>query len=64
MLHSLKLRLSDIQRVFGPSAFAISIILNILTILRLQDKSVDNRQYSMSGSSLLTATGVHLTQSI
>jgi hypothetical protein len=64
MLHNLKLRLLDILRVFGPSAFAISIILNILTILRLQHKPVDDRQYSMSGLFLLTVTGVHLTQQI
>ncbi|KAG1839993.1 hypothetical protein DFJ58DRAFT_811353 [Suillus subalutaceus] len=36
MFCSLKLRLSDILRVFGPSAFVISIVLNIFTILRLQ----------------------------
>jgi hypothetical protein len=61
MLHNLKLRLSDILRVFGPSAFAISIIFNILTILRLRHNSVDDGQYSMSGLSLQTVTGVCLT---
>ncbi|KAG2035912.1 hypothetical protein BDR03DRAFT_983376 [Suillus americanus] len=49
MLHKLKLRLSGILRVFGPSAFVISIILNIFTILRLQHKSVDDRQYTYIG---------------
>jgi hypothetical protein len=49
MLHNLKLRLSDILRVFGPSAFAISIIFNILTILRLRHNSVDDGQYTYIG---------------
>lgn len=50
MLHNLKLRLSGILHVFGPGAFAISIILNILTILRLQHQSVDDKQYSYIGN--------------
>ncbi|KAG2362352.1 hypothetical protein BDR07DRAFT_1609564 [Suillus spraguei] len=49
MLYSLKLRLSDILLISGPTAFAISIILNILTILRLQHKPVDDRQYTYIG---------------
>ncbi|KAG1887536.1 uncharacterized protein F5891DRAFT_1219485 [Suillus fuscotomentosus] len=50
MLHNLKFRLSGILHVFGPSAFAISIILNIFTILRLQHQSVDDKQYSYIGN--------------
>ncbi|KAG1882216.1 hypothetical protein F4604DRAFT_1577633 [Suillus subluteus] len=49
MFRSLKLRLPDILRVFRPSAFVISIVLNIFTILRLQHKSVDDRQYTYIG---------------
>ncbi|KAG2157925.1 uncharacterized protein EDB93DRAFT_734307 [Suillus bovinus] len=49
MFRNLRLRLSDILHLSGPSAFAISIILNIFTILRLQHKSVDDRQYSYIG---------------
>ncbi|KAG1866876.1 hypothetical protein F4604DRAFT_2022646 [Suillus subluteus] len=49
MLHSLRFRLSDMLRVFGPSAFVISIVLNIFTIPRLQHKSVDDRQYTYIG---------------
>ncbi|KAG1811881.1 uncharacterized protein BJ212DRAFT_1373857 [Suillus subaureus] len=49
MLHSFKLRLSDVLRVFGTSAFVISIILNIFAMLRLQHKSVDDRQYTYIG---------------
>jgi hypothetical protein len=47
MLNSLSRRFSEILRVFGPSALAISILLNTLTMLRLQPKSVDDSQYSM-----------------
>ncbi|KAG1735298.1 uncharacterized protein EDB91DRAFT_1144782 [Suillus paluster] len=46
MLHSLKRRSSEILRIFGPSAFVISILLNILTILRVQNRSVDDRKYT------------------
>ncbi|KAG1862513.1 hypothetical protein DFJ58DRAFT_775467, partial [Suillus subalutaceus] len=42
MLHSVKLRL----RYNAPSAFVIGIILNTFTILRLQHKDVDDRQYT------------------
>ncbi|KAG1728838.1 uncharacterized protein EDB91DRAFT_1228182 [Suillus paluster] len=39
-------RSSEILRVFGPSALAISILLNILTILHLQHTAVDVRKYT------------------
>jgi len=58
-MHSrLKRRPSQILRVFVPFALAISVLFNILTILRLKLTSADNRQYSMSLSSLLSSSMV------
>ncbi|OJA16844.1 hypothetical protein AZE42_03620 [Rhizopogon vesiculosus] len=49
MLNSLRHRSSKILRLFGPSALAISILLNILTVFRLQHTSIDDRQYTYIG---------------
>ncbi|KAG0700226.1 hypothetical protein DFH29DRAFT_807883 [Suillus ampliporus] len=49
MLNNLTRRSSEILRIFGPSALAISILLNTLTMLRLQPTSVDDRQYTYIG---------------
>ncbi|OAX31900.1 hypothetical protein K503DRAFT_794868 [Rhizopogon vinicolor AM-OR11-026] len=49
MLNSLRRRSSELLRVIGSSALAISILLNILTTFRLQHTSVDDRQYTYIG---------------
>ncbi|OJA11477.1 hypothetical protein AZE42_09965 [Rhizopogon vesiculosus] len=49
MLKGLTRQFSEILRVLGPSALAISILLNTLTILCLQPISVDDRHYTYIG---------------
>ncbi|KAG1823594.1 uncharacterized protein BJ212DRAFT_1262039 [Suillus subaureus] len=49
MLNNLTRRSSEILRVFWHGALVISILLNILTMLRLQPPSVDDGQYTYIG---------------
>ncbi|KAG1876362.1 hypothetical protein F4604DRAFT_1892288 [Suillus subluteus] len=49
MLNSFTRQSSEILRTFWPSALIISMLLNILTMLRLQATSVDDRQYTYIG---------------
>ncbi|KAG0705815.1 hypothetical protein DFH29DRAFT_1029084 [Suillus ampliporus] len=60
MLPSLKLQSSEILRIFAPSALAISILLSVLTTLRLQHTSVDDRKYTYIDHDYPTRLPLHL----
>ncbi|KAG1847634.1 hypothetical protein DFJ58DRAFT_891355 [Suillus subalutaceus] len=60
MLNSFTRRTSEILRIFWPSALIISILLNILTMLRLQPASLDDRQYSYIGEDYPTELPLRL----
>ncbi|KAG1861300.1 hypothetical protein F4604DRAFT_1587943 [Suillus subluteus] len=60
MLNSFTRRPSEILRIFWPSALIISILLNILTMLRLQPASLDDREYSYIGEDYPTELPLRL----
>ncbi|KAG2034736.1 hypothetical protein BDR03DRAFT_964381 [Suillus americanus] len=60
MLNNLTRRAADVLRVLWPTALAISILLNILTMLRLQSPSLDDGQYTYIGDDYPTELPLRL----